>query len=447
MATSVYSWSTTAGTNASADSNINWAEGQLPSTVNDSARAMMAAIAAMLRDQGGYTATGGTTTAYTLALSQTMPAAVPALVGFRANATNTGACTLNVDGLGANPLRARTGVALAAGDIISGCNYVVTWNSSSSEWLLINPATINTIAGLGTGVATAAATAVNTNGGLLTAATAAIASGAIVTGAGSGTALTGTTPGTGVLTFLQTPSSANLKAALTDETGSGGAAVFATGPTITGLNLAAGSTSVAPINLTSGTNLTTATAGAVEWDGKTPYITPQGTQRGVLPGEQFYRLNSDLAGANSTSAQSVFGVGVTLSSSTVYKFEINLIFAKSAGTTSHSFSLLYGGTATLNNIMVQGANNIQASAYTPAGRCQKHINIEPGAENSFQFRPRQQRLNVSVGLAYLGRALETPGVVLEQGRQLLGHMALRADEGRLCCAVGVCFLQQAQRRA
>jgi hypothetical protein len=40
---------------------------------------------------------------------------------------------------------------------------------------------------------------------------------------------------------------------------------------------------------------------------------------------------------------------------------------KSAGTTSHSFSLLYGGTATLNNIMVQGANNIQASAYTPAG--------------------------------------------------------------------------------
>ena len=39
--------------------------------------------------------------------------------------------------------------------------------------------------------------------------------------------------GTGVATFLATPSSANLRSALTDETGTG-AAVFATGPTIAG---------------------------------------------------------------------------------------------------------------------------------------------------------------------------------------------------------------------
>lgn len=39
--------------------------------------------------------------------------------------------------------------------------------------------------------------------------------------------------GTGVATFLATPSSANLKAAVTDETGSGGALVFATSPTLT----------------------------------------------------------------------------------------------------------------------------------------------------------------------------------------------------------------------
>lgn len=38
--------------------------------------------------------------------------------------------------------------------------------------------------------------------------------------------------GTGVLTFLVTPTSANLRAALTDETGTG-AAVFATSPTLT----------------------------------------------------------------------------------------------------------------------------------------------------------------------------------------------------------------------
>ena len=52
MATGIGAWSTTAATNSSADSNINWAEGQAPSTVNDSARAMMAAVATWLRDKG-----------------------------------------------------------------------------------------------------------------------------------------------------------------------------------------------------------------------------------------------------------------------------------------------------------------------------------------------------------------------------------------------------------
>lgn len=43
----------------------------------------------------------------------------------------------------------------------------------------------------------------------------------------------GVTPGTGVATFLATPSSANLKTAVTDETGSAGVLVFSTGPTLT----------------------------------------------------------------------------------------------------------------------------------------------------------------------------------------------------------------------
>lgn len=42
----LWQWSTTAANNATADPSINWQEGQAPSTVNDSARAMMAAIAA-----------------------------------------------------------------------------------------------------------------------------------------------------------------------------------------------------------------------------------------------------------------------------------------------------------------------------------------------------------------------------------------------------------------
>jgi len=94
----------------------------------------------------------------------------------------------------------------------------------------------------------------------------------------------------------------------------------------------------------------TPSAGAVEYDGKVFYATPQGTQRGVIPGAQYYRLNADLAGTQATTAQNSFGVGVTLSGSTVYAFEINYMFAKTAGTTSHNFGFLFGGTATLNNI-------------------------------------------------------------------------------------------------
>lgn len=52
MASGVGSWSTTAADNATADSDINWAEGQAPSTVNNSSRAEMAAIATLERDGG-----------------------------------------------------------------------------------------------------------------------------------------------------------------------------------------------------------------------------------------------------------------------------------------------------------------------------------------------------------------------------------------------------------
>jgi hypothetical protein len=54
--------------------------------------------------------------------------------------------------------------------------------------------------------------------------------------------------GANVATFLATPSSANLAAALTDETGSG-VAVFGTAPTITGLRRAAPVTKVADFTL------------------------------------------------------------------------------------------------------------------------------------------------------------------------------------------------------
>lgn len=134
----VYQWSTSAASNASADANIDWSEGQLPSTVNDSARAMMAALAAMIRDQGGYATLGGSGNTFTLTLSQTMTSKVPALLGFFATRSNTGAVTMNVDGSGAYPLRQVSGTELVSGQIVSGSFYIISWNSSTTEWIAIN---------------------------------------------------------------------------------------------------------------------------------------------------------------------------------------------------------------------------------------------------------------------------------------------------------------------
>lgn len=119
------------------------------------------------------------------------------------------------------------------------------------------------------------------------------------------------------------------------------------------LTLDAGTATIPPLAFQSGTNLTSATAGAMEYNGKSLLFTPIGTQRGVVPGEQLYVLNSANVGANATGAQSIFGVGVTLSASTYYAFEAVYALSKTSGTTSHSISILFGGTATLNNIAYQ----------------------------------------------------------------------------------------------
>ena len=89
-----------------------------------------------------------------------------------------------------------------------------------------------TVANGGTGIASGTSGGVPYFSGSTTiASSAALAANALVIGGGAGVAPSTTTTGTGILTFLGTPSSANLAAAVTDETGSG-SLVFATSPTL-----------------------------------------------------------------------------------------------------------------------------------------------------------------------------------------------------------------------
>ena len=103
--------------------------------------------------------------------------------------------------------------------------------------------------------------------------------------------------------------------------------------------------------LTSDTLSSPAAVGQIEYSSPIFAATPLGTQRGIVPTQQYYRLESAVVGSNANTAQSIFGVGVTLSASTVYEFELGFVLSKSAGTTSNTLGFGFAGTATLNNIL------------------------------------------------------------------------------------------------
>lgn len=112
------------------------------------------------------------------------------------------------------------------------------------------------------------------------------------------------------------------------------------------------------------TALSTANAGTLEYDGGELYFTPLGTQRGLIPGMQYYRLNTGVTGLNATGEQKFFGVDVSLSANTVYVFESVIAQIKTAGTTNHVTSISFGGTATVNNIGYLCQNQYDATAST-----------------------------------------------------------------------------------
>jgi hypothetical protein len=124
------------------------------------------------------------------------------------------------------------------------------------------------------------------------------------------------------------------------------------------VSLAAGTASVAPFNLTSGTNLTTATAGAIEYDGTVLYATPTALQRGVIMAEQIILLQSAYTLTSQTAAQKLFNTPtngqVTLSVGT-YEFEcFYTLTAMSATSGSYGFAL--GGTATFTQFYLASAD-------------------------------------------------------------------------------------------
>lgn len=143
-------WSKTASSNSTSDPAINWAEGQAPSSVNDSARAMMASVAKWRDDLYGLT-TGGTSTAYTVTTNATYASASDmsgAIFTIIPNATSGASPTLAVDGLTARAINISTGVAIPTGYLVSGTPYLVKYVHASTEFIVMGEAGKNTLAAL-----------------------------------------------------------------------------------------------------------------------------------------------------------------------------------------------------------------------------------------------------------------------------------------------------------
>jgi hypothetical protein len=135
-----YKWSKTAATNSSADATINWAEGQPPSSVNDSGRAMMAATAKWRDDISGTITTGGTSTAYTVTTNQGFTTAAlmsGALICFIPHTDSGASPTLAVDGLTARAINVSTGVAVPTAALKSGTPYCVTYIHATTEFIMV----------------------------------------------------------------------------------------------------------------------------------------------------------------------------------------------------------------------------------------------------------------------------------------------------------------------
>lgn len=111
------------------------AEGCPPSSINDAMRALSGALARDWQLRGPVLTAGGTANAITLTPTAALPAyAQGQVVSFIAAATNTGAATLNISGLGTKAIRLAN-AALTGGEIVSGQTYALAYDGTAFQMI------------------------------------------------------------------------------------------------------------------------------------------------------------------------------------------------------------------------------------------------------------------------------------------------------------------------
>jgi microcystin-dependent protein len=134
-----YNWSTTAANNATSDPTCPFPEGMAPSAVNDGVRGAMARLREFGNDISGSIVTTGSSTAYAVSSNQGftgLAGLAGQMIAFTPHTTCGATVTLNVDGLGAQPLRSAPSVELLAGTLIQGTPYIAVYNQAAGVFYL-----------------------------------------------------------------------------------------------------------------------------------------------------------------------------------------------------------------------------------------------------------------------------------------------------------------------
>ena len=141
---SIFDWSTTAASNGNSDPTVNFLEGQAPSSLNDSARALMARLSHWRNWFAGNMTQGGASNAYTITSGESLSAYTAAMrFLWKPNAASTGAVTINIDGLGAKKVYLPSGSQAGSGDIsanaIYDLVYIASLDSSNGGFKIVGP--------------------------------------------------------------------------------------------------------------------------------------------------------------------------------------------------------------------------------------------------------------------------------------------------------------------
>lgn len=135
-------------------------------------------------------------------------------------------------------------------------------------------------------------------------------------------------------------------------------------------------------------------------------------------GALYCRLNTTNVGANVTTAQPVFNLGVTLASSTVYAFEAVYILTKTAGATTHVVQTLFGGTVTINDIVYTGLstwNNVTLPSYANSGANNFISAISNSATTAINATPNVNTATAAVTIQLKGTvSVNTGGTFIPQ---------------------------------